>query len=326
MCKVKGWGLLTRAEGLSRLGSLGGPVANLATKGRAVRWVMEKFTGMDRRRGLPRFGWKSVLRRLQQRASQDVNVDGPRAGRAAYFVDIFGTYHDHELAEAVVDLLQHNDVEVIIPPQRAAGTPAISHGDLDYAASVAQYNVTHLVQAVREGYTVVCSEPSAAVSLKEDYPDLLGVAEAREVAENAVELGDYLRELYRRGQLKGDLKPLPDSLALLAYHRPCHLKNLGTGEAFLELLGLIPAVEIERLPHSCCGLAGTFGMRRKNFALSMAIGKQLMQALAESPAKAGVTECSTCKMQLELGSGKSVWHPAKILAKSYGLGAKGSKS
>jgi len=105
----------------------------------------------------------------------------------------------------------------------------------------------------------------------------------------------------------------------LAYHQPCHYQALESGDRTWELLSRIEGLELERLPKSCCGIAGTFGFQKKGYDLSMQAGAVMLDALRESSAQAGVTECSTCKMQMELGSGRPVMHPAKVLARAYGL-------
>ena len=66
-------------------------------------------------------------------------------------------------------------------------------------------------------------------------------------------------------------------------------------------------------------MAGTFGLQRKNFRASLRAGRGLTRALRKQHINAGVTECSTCKMQMEQGVAKATVHPIKLLALSYGL-------
>jgi len=100
---------------------------------------------------------------------------------------------------------------------------------------------------------------------------------------------------------------------------PCHYEALKIDGGTINLMAQIPGVEIENLPHNCCGIAGTFGFQKKNFDLSMQAGEPMLQPLRQSNADYGLTECATCKMQMELGGNKKILHPIKIMAAAYGL-------
>jgi glycerol-3-phosphate dehydrogenase subunit C len=95
------------------------------------------------------------------------------------------------------------------------------------------------------------------------------------------------------------------------------LYAIGGGRADVELLRRLCSVEIAELDAGCCGLAGTFGMQKKNYELSSQIAVRLKEALEKSPIKEVLTECSACKMQIEHISGATVVHPVKILAEAY---------
>jgi len=74
------------------------------------------------------------------------------------------------------------------------------------------------------------------------------------------------------------------------------------------------SVKVVDLKAGCCGLAGTFGMQKKNYDLSSQIASGLKEALEKSPIKNVLTECAACKMQIEHISNCTVSHPIKILA------------
>ena len=66
-------------------------------------------------------------------------------------------------------------------------------------------------------------------------------------------------------------------------------------------------------------MAGTFGLKAANYALSLAAGRPMLEELARPRVLFGSTECSTCRMQMEDGAGKRTLHPAQYLALAYGL-------
>ena len=234
-----------------------------------------------------------------------------------YFVDHFANYHDTELARALLAVLKHNGIEVIIPPrQTATGMAMISAGDLQAARELAAQNVREMCELVREGHEIVCTEPAAALCLREEYPMLLDHPDVGLIASHVSEAGAYLRRLHRAGRLRTDF----DSLDVTAgYHTPCHLKALGEGTAFAELLDLIPDLKLHRINQGCSGMAGSFGLTRKHFETSLQIGAGLIGQMQSSAFDVGVTECSSCKLQMEQDAVTATVHPLKLIALAYGL-------
>ncbi len=306
---------LTRSEMMSRMGAMFGPLANGFLRMGWFRRIMELATGLDRRRAFPKFELGSNLKRLRRLLADKGPIAEPIV-KVDHSVVIYSNYNDHELARAVVEVLRHNEVEVIVPSQWGVCMSAISCGDLKLAKKAIEFNVSQLAKAVRSGYKVICSEPTAALCLKEEYLDIVDSSEAHLVAENCWELTDYLAKLHCQNKLKTDFRPVKMKLA---YHEPCHYSALQISRGSLYLMALIEGVEIERLPNSCCGIAGTFGFQKKNFDLSMTAGKPMLEPLRKSDADFGLTECGACNLQMAQGSGKKVLHPVKVLAQSYGL-------
>jgi anaerobic glycerol-3-phosphate dehydrogenase C subunit len=307
--------VLTRLDLLGALGSLFSPVANWAVSNRPARWVIEKLLGIAQGRKLPRFAPRTFMRRANRR---QLTQPSRRTGRkVVYFVDTYANYHDPQLAEALVAVLEHNGVAVYVhPEQEQSGMAMISLGAADQARRVAAKNVSILAEAVRQGYTIVASEPSAALALTREYPALLEDDDAMLVAQNTSEACTYLWNLHLTGKLLLDLRPVN---ATLGYHQPCHLKALEVGAPGESLLRLIPGLNVQRTEKGCSGMAGTFGLKRENYRSSLRAGWPLISALRESRWQAGSTECSACKMQMEQGTSKPTIHPLKLLALAYGL-------
>jgi FAD/FMN-containing dehydrogenase/Fe-S oxidoreductase len=310
----KDW-FFARAEGFARWGSAFALLVNFGLGSRAVRWLLEKLFGLSRRRRLPRFALRPFLRLARRRGwTRRQATDKPRV---AYFVDVFANYNDPQIAEAVVAVLQHNEVEVYVPPgQRGCGMAALAHGDTEAAREIAQQNLRVLADVAREGWPIVCSEPTAALMLRHDYLDLLDDPDARLVADRTVELTAYLWALHQEGRLRTDFRPLP---LVLGHHVPCHLKALGQPPAGPDLLELIPEMRVRRIDVSCSGMAGTYGLRAQNLESSLAAGGPMLAELAQPDVRHGATECSTCRLQMEDAGGKRTLHPVQYLALAYGL-------
>jgi glycerol-3-phosphate dehydrogenase subunit C len=107
----------------------------------------------------------------------------------------------------------------------------------------------------------------------------------------------------------------------LGYHNPCHLRALDGGGQVVELLKQIPGLRVESFSDTCCGLGGTFGLKKENFDLSMAVGERLFQEIRDSDVDEVVTSCGACAMQIFQGTGRRAIHPLSLLAKAYNGGS-----
>jgi Fe-S oxidoreductase len=307
--------VMARTESFARLGSSFATFVNAALSSRTLRWLLERTFGVSRKRRLPLFTQRNFLRRAERRGW----TKRPRAGRprVAYFVDIFANYNDPTIAEAVVAVLQHNGLEVYVPPgQWGCGMAPLAYGDVEGARDAVQHNLRILADLAREGYPILCSEPTAARMLRHDALDLLDDPDARVVAEKTVEFTAFVDQLRREDRMRTDFQPLAFSVG---HHIPCHLKALGQAVAGPSLLALIPGLNVHTIDVSCSGMAGTFGLKARNYAVSLEAGRPMLEQLGRPATLFGATECSTCRLQMEDGTGKRTLHPAQYLALAYGL-------
>jgi FAD/FMN-containing dehydrogenase/Fe-S oxidoreductase len=307
--------LISRLDKFSGWLSAFSSVANYALHHRWTRWLLEKSVGIAQGRKLPRVSSTSFLRRAERRRlTRPTRRTG---GKVLYFVDLYANWYDVQLAEAFVAVLEHNNIAVYVhPDQRGSGMARISLGDIERARKQAARNVRVLAEAVRQGYEIVCTEPTAALCLTHEYPNLLDDDDVRLVADHTHEACSYLWRLHEAGKLELNFQPLN---LVLGYHMPCHLRALEVGSPGENLLGLIKGVSVRRIERGCSGMAGTFGLMRDNYRASLRAGWGLIRAMRDPSLQAGTTECSSCKMQMEQGTTKPTIHPLKILALAYGL-------
>jgi len=307
--------VLSHNRYLSISGSFFSPVSNFVMRLPVFKLLLEKFTGIDKRRAMPEFRHGPFLKAGRKYLAARGPIEKP-IDKVAYFVDTYANYNDHELGFAVLDVLRKNGIEVILPKQLPAPLPAIVYGDVKTARKDLAYNVKHLAKAVREGYKIICSEPSAALCLKQELRHFVAGPDAELVSENTYELMNYLCDLLVKNKLKTPTKSITEEFV---YHLPCHLCAVGDETASIRLLQEHCGVKVVDLKAGCCGLAGTFGMQKKNYELSSQISASLKEALEKSQTKNVLTECAACKMQIEHISDCFVRHPVKILAQSYGV-------
>jgi len=308
--------VLSRLEVWVRLAGRVPGLANRLLGSRSLRFLLERLAGLSRRRCLPRLARRPFLKRAVELGwtIPRPHLPGPRA---AYFVDVFANAYDPELAEASVLLLQKFGVNVYVPlPQRGSGMAALSVGDLDFARELALVNLRSLGNAVRDGYTIVCTEPTAALVLKREYPRLVDDLDALTVARHTMDLFEYLDALDQHRAPPEPTVPIPGRLG---YHQPCHLRAQEIGTPGLDRLRRIPELQVEFIDRGCSGMAGTFGLSKRHFLTSLRAGRDLLNRLRDPDLDFGSTECGACRMQMEQGMSKRTHHPVKLLAVAHGL-------
>ena len=312
--KTVDW-VLTRLDRFAAWSSRLAPLSNYLLHSRWSRWLLEKTVGIAQGRKLPRVAPQSFLRRAERRRlTRPTRRTG---GKVVYFVDLYANWYDVQLAEALVAVMEHNNIAVYVhPDQEPSGMNRIAIGDIERARKAAARNVRILAEAVRQGYEVVCTEPTAALCLTHEYPDLLDDDDVKLVADNTHDACAYLWRLHEAGKLELNFQPLNLSLG---YHLPCHLKALEVGSPGEQLLRLIKGVNVRRIERGCSGMAGTFGLKRENYRASLRAGWGLISGMRDPAVQLGTTECSACKIQMEQGTTKPTIHPLKILALAYGI-------
>ncbi|MCS7269449.1 MAG: FAD-binding protein [Gemmataceae bacterium] len=308
--------LVSRLDFWARWGSRLAPLSNFLLRRRTIRWLLEKISGVARQRPLPSFAVRSFFRRARRRGwTNRPPADGRE--RLAYFVDLFAAYHDPWIAEATVAVLQYHGCAVYVPPRQwSAGMGPWSVGDLETFRQLAARNVRLLAELARDGFQIVCSEPTAALLLRRYYPLLLADNDSRLVAEHTIELTALLHQWHQHGRLRRDFQPLPWRIA---HHTPCHLKALNGPAATPQLLQQIPGLYVHALDAGCSGMAGTWGQQAAHVPSSLQIAAPLAQALQHTHADWTISECSACRLQLRHLTGRRSFHPILILAWAYGL-------
>ncbi|MCI0700507.1 MAG: FAD-binding protein, partial [Planctomycetia bacterium] len=330
--------VLSRTEAFAATGSNFAPLVNGLLGLRSVRWLMEKLLGVSRHRRLPAFWLRNFFRRARgagltkKRGARSADrgaeiqdalssfripISAFRNEKVALFVDVFAAYNDPLIGMAAVAVLQHHGIEVFVPRRQVgSGIAPLAQGDLDTARDAARRNVRVFADLTREGYRIVCLEPTSALMLSQDYLDILDDPDVATVASHTVELTTYLGELHAAKRLRTNFKRVD---LTLGHHIPCHLKALRGPTSAPGLLSLIPGLHVHTIDAGCSGMAGTWGLKAENYKASLAAGAAMFEELNRPRVLFGSTECSACRMQMEQGSGKRTLHPVQYLAYAYGL-------
>jgi glycerol-3-phosphate dehydrogenase subunit C len=175
-------------------------------------------------------------------------------------------------------------------------------------------NVKSLAAAAAPGYDILTTCPSCNEMLRREGAHLFDSEEARFVAERIYDASEYLVRLYRQGRLDTNFKEMK---VKIFYHNPCHLKVQDLTEESLTLLRLIPGMEVVGVNMNCCGMGGSYGMKKVNFDRSTTIAGKVWTEARNSGADIAVTECGGCGLQIQAGTGMKIVHPIVLLNQAY---------
>ncbi len=302
---------IDRLPTLSAIGSITPTLANITSNLGTLRKPLEKYFGIDSRRKLPHFH-KPLYRRVR------INRETPNAhSKVIYFSGCFANFNDPSgEGLSTIEILRRNGIDVrVLDSLRCCGIAKITTGHRSAVLDDASWNATELAKYVRQGFDIITSAPSCGLAIKEDYPDILGSEDAKLVSAHIFDLADYLGKLAAEGRLNTNFGELKKRVT---YHNACHSIPMNVVKQPVDLMKLVPGLDVVELPEdSCCGMAGTFGLKKQFYDLSMQTGANLFRQIEDAGVDSVVTTCGTCNMQIVQGTGRKVEHLAKILCDSY---------
>jgi Fe-S oxidoreductase len=297
-------------ESVNRIGSALAPVSNWIANSAPNRWLMEIFTGIDRRRPLPQFASESFDAWF---AKHKAEGDGGK-GEVILFNDTFNNYNTPNVAIAATRFLEKVGYRVSLVEKKCCGRPMISKGMLGQAKENAAWNVEKLAPYAEKGTAIVGLEPSCLLTLRDEYPEFIRTDAAKQVAQNSFLLEEFVMREVNAGKLQFNSNA-NGKKALL--HGHCHQKALvGTAPtiAMLKAAGY----EVSEVDSGCCGMAGSFGFEKEHYDLSTKIGnRKLAPTVKALDADIEVVAPGiSCRQQIDHLAQRKAKHPAELLWES----------
>lgn len=296
---------------LGKLACRTASLSNAAFRNRAVRLLMEKATGIDRRFVMPTYERAPFSPGLERRILSRTDAD-----RVVLFTTCFVEYSEARTAAAAVDILERNGITVEAGYEACCGAPFLHGGDLASARRNAEKVVAALAPRVRAGRKIVVPGPTCSYQLKNEYPALVPTDDARLVAESTLDLGEYVFKLAAAKRLDRSFRK---KLGRVAYHLPCHLKAQNIGFRSRQILGLV-CDEVVML-EACSGVDGTWGMKARNYDASLSICRSLMDAIESASPEHVATDCPLAALRIKERTGRDAVHPIVLLHEAYGFEA-----
>ena len=275
--------------------------------------LFKSFMGIAKERPIPRL-YKTTLKKWFE---QDFTPASQNTGKKVnLFADEFTNYEDVEIGQKVIMLLDRLGYEVTIPNHNESCRTFISKGMLKEAIPVINDNIKSLSKAVSEEAPMIGIEPSAILTLRDEYPDLCDKdlkEQATSLADNIHTFEEFIVAEFEKGNIKPELFST-DEKSIKA-HGHCHQKALSSVVTLKKALSIPQNYKVQMIPSGCCGMAGSFGYEKEHYEVSMKIGELVLFPTVRKADESTIIAApgTSCRHQIHDGTGKNARHPAEIL-------------
>lgn len=290
---------LTNVDNIAHVGRKLMPLPNKLMNFYILRKLSEPLTHVAAQRKNVTISYKSLFDRVNI-------VEGIGDRRVLFFAGCYYSYIEPEVGVKTVNILKGLGFTVITPKQCCCGVPMVAKGMVSAAKGRINKNIDlwgHLVTSV-EHIIVSCS--SCGLALMHEWTDLKTGNIVNKIKDRTIHITNFLKEFISSLELI-------DKTQSFAYHMPCHLKVQQCPESSINLIKNLGIKNLNVLDSNCCGLAGSWGVLKENYALSKKIGEDLSSKVIESAEDTVLTDCPACRMQLKEITDKKILHPVELL-------------
>ncbi len=292
---------------LSKIGSIAPGLFNFVNDLKITR----KLAGFTTKRSFPKLQKETTEKWFKKNCA-----DMKSRKKVFLFVDEFTNYNDSEIGILAIKLLRKLGYDVILPSHVESGRAALSKGLLKKGRKVAVKNVKMLADIVSEDTPLIGIEPSAVLSFRDEYPNLV----PDELKEKAVALGknallfdEFIACEIENGNI--DSSVFTDKEQVIELHGHCFQKSLASLETATQMLSLPKNYTVNLIPSGCCGMAGSFGFEEEHYELSMKIGELVLFPHVRNLDESVIVAASgtSCRQQIKDGTDVTAQHPIEIL-------------
>jgi FAD/FMN-containing dehydrogenase/Fe-S oxidoreductase len=279
---------------------------------RTTSRLAKKLIGFAPDRSMPhlsKVSWKKWYRSFEPKTKQPKKT-------VYMFVDEFLNYNEAEIGITAVRLLDELGYGVRLIDHYESGRSFLSKGLLEQARGLARKNVGVFRNLVNHETPLIGVEPSAILTFRDEYPDLLRGEEkdaAIHISNHTLMIEEFLSKELDAGNI--DVSRFKDQHALIKFHGHCQQKALSSLSHVKKILTTLGNNQVHMIASGCCGMAGSFGYEREHYDISMQIGELvLFPTVRNQPTSVIVAAAGTsCRHQIKDGTNKKALHPVEIL-------------
>ncbi|MGV3587358.1 MAG: FAD-binding and (Fe-S)-binding domain-containing protein [Adhaeribacter sp.] len=316
---ANGISLRTRMVGnytkANQLASVAPGIYNFFAKNNLTGDLTKKILGFAPQRSLPTLQ-ETTLRSWFKKHQKETKVTVDTKGIVNLFCDEFTNYNDTDIGIKAVLLLEKLGYEVRLPKHEESGRTYLSKGLVRDAKKLAQRNVALLKDAVTADAPLIGIEPSAILTLRDEYLDLVEddqLPAAKQIAANSWLIDEFIA----MERFKGNISPeaFTQEKRHIKLHGHCHQKALSSLVHTRKMLTLPANYTIDIIPSGCCGMAGSFGYEAEHYEVSMQIGELvLFPTVRKTPEDVIIAAPGTsCRHQIKDGTGRKAIHTLEVL-------------
>ncbi len=284
---------------------------NLGVKTPGLNKVILKMMGFSTKREIPAMKNRS-LKTWYRWHSKSV----AKQKTVYFFADEFTNYLDSDIGIKSILLLEKLGYRVVIPSHNSSGRTYISKGLLKKARKVVNRNIELLAPMVSSLSPIVGIEPSAVLTLRDEYVSLAKEdlkQEAEKIRKCTFTIEEFLANEMNKGRIRKE--QFTSLHKKVKFHGHCYQKALSNTKYIKQVLSFPENYEAEEIDSGCCGMAGSFGYEKNNYAVSMKIAEmKLLPAVRETGQETLLAASGTsCRHQIKEGAKRDVQHPVEIL-------------
>jgi FAD/FMN-containing dehydrogenase/Fe-S oxidoreductase len=292
-----------------KLASLFRPIYNFIFGTTAIRKMANRLVGFHPDRSMPLLGAKTLQGWHKKRV-------GSQKKKVYFFCDEFTNFLDSSIGEKAILLLEQLGYQVIIPEHVESGRSYLSKGLLRKAAAIANQNILLLSPLVSADMPIVGIEPSALLTLRDEYKDLASPenkAAAIHLAQYSFTIEEFIAREINAGQIHAD--SFTADAKHIAIHGHCYQKVLSSQDFSKQILSLPKNYTVEMIPSGCCGMAGSFGYEKEHYEVSQKVGELVLFPAVRNKAKETIVAAAgtSCRHQIKDGTSEVALHPVEIL-------------
>lgn len=285
----------------------------------SLRRVANRLVGFHPDRTMPLLENTTLKKWWSKRAGSGKQASATAASEprtVLLFCDEFTNYNDVEVGQKAIQLFERLGYTVVIPEHGESGRAALSKGMLKYAKTLAERNVRLLKDVVTAETPLVGLEPSAILTFRDEYPDLVDeslVADAKNLAQHTLTFEEFIARESDAGRIGSG--QFTDEKRLIKLHGHCQQKAVSSLVPGKKALSLPQNYTTQLIPSGCCGMAGSFGYEAEHYDVSMQVGELvLFPTVRQQPDDVLIAAPGTsCRHQIKDGTARKAKHPAEIL-------------
>ncbi|HVI45312.1 MAG TPA: FAD-linked oxidase C-terminal domain-containing protein, partial [Chitinophaga sp.] len=280
--------------------------------------IIRKMSGFAAARSLPDLHSTTLRKWFSNKWPGE--KQGPAGNKTVYlFCDEFTNFNDTAIGIKAVKLLHKLGYEVKMTEHPESARAYMSKGLLRKARTIADENVRIFSNVINEHTPLIGVEPSAILSFRDEYPDLVSEglrSTAKELAKHVFLIDEFIAAEAEKGHITA--AQFTTGKQHIKLHGHCQQKALSSALHSQKILSLPKNYTVEVIPSGCCGMAGSFGYEKEHYDLSMQIGEMVLFPAVRNAAPGTIIAApgTSCRHQVKDGTGVKALHPLEVLYNS----------